>query len=173
MRGLHRLLEPEGGQRGVTLAKPVLEPEGGNAAFRNPTNAGNMGAFASILQLSQRKDMPHQVPSEDAPGPTPPARLNPALRDSLKRYWRSNLKIMMVLLAVWAVAGLGCGVLFADSLNAYSLGGYPLGFWFAQQGSIIVFVILILIYSLLLNRLDARHHAEIQSLKQSGRKEHP
>ena len=117
--------------------------------------------------------MPHQLPSEDAPGPTRPARLNAALRDSLKRYWRSNLKIMMVLLAVWAVAGLGCGVLFADALNAYSLGGYPLGFWFAQQGSIIVFVILILIYSLLLNRLDARHHAEIQSLKQSGRKEQP
>ena len=117
--------------------------------------------------------MSHQMPSEDAPGPAPPARLNPALQESRKRYWSSNLKIMMVLLAVWAVAGLGCGVLFADALNLYSLGGYPLGFWFAQQGSIIVFVILILIYSLLLNRLDARHHAEIQSLKQSGREEQP
>lgn len=117
--------------------------------------------------------MSHQMPSEDAPGPARPARLNPALQESLKRYWRTNLKIMMVLLAVWAVAGLGCGVLFADALNAYSLGGYPLGFWFAQQGSIIVFVVLILIYSLLLNRLDIKHHAEMQSLKRSSREEQP
>ena len=132
-----------------------------------------MGAFASILQLNQGKHMSHQIPSEDTPGPTRPTRLNPALQESLKRYWRSNLKIMMVLLVVWAVAGLGCGVLFADALNAYSLGGYPLGFWFAQQGSIIVFVLLILIYSLLLNRLDARHHAEMQRLKQGGGEEQP
>ena len=117
--------------------------------------------------------MSHQIPSEDTPGPARPEPLTSALQESRRRYWGSNLKIMMVLLAVWAVAGLGCGVLFADSLNAYSLGGYPLGFWFAQQGSIIVFVLLILIYSLLLNRLDARHHAEIQSLKQSGREEQP
>lgn len=115
--------------------------------------------------------MSHQIPSEKASSLTQPAPLSTALQQSLKRYWRSNLKIMMVLLAVWAVAGLGCGVLFADALNAYSLGGYPLGFWFAQQGSIIVFVLLILIYSLLLNRLDARHHTEMQTLKQSSREE--
>ena len=115
--------------------------------------------------------MSHQIPPEDAPGPTRPPPPSPALQESLKRYWRSNLKIMMVLLVVWAIAGLGCGVLFADALNAYSLGGYPLGFWFAQQGSIIVFVILILIYSLLLNRLDAKHHAEMVGLRQSGREE--
>ena len=102
-----------------------------------------------------------------------PRAWNPALQESLKRYWRTNLKIMMVLLAVWAIAGLGCGVLFADALNAYSLGGYPLGFWFAQQGSIIVFVLLILIYSLLLNRLDARHHAELESLRQGDGEEQP
>ena len=115
--------------------------------------------------------MSHQIPSEDAPGLTRPTGVSQALQESLKRYWRTNLKIMMVLLFVWAIAGLGCGVLFADALNAYSLGGYPLGFWFAQQGSIIVFVILILIYSLLLNRLDARHHAEMVGLRQSGREE--
>ena len=132
-----------------------------------------MGAFAPSRQLNQGKDMSHRIPSEDAPAPPRPARPNPALQESLKSYWRSNLKIMMVLLAVWAVAGLGCGVLFADALNAYSLGGYPLGFWFAQQGSIIVFVLLILIYSLLLNRLDARRHAEMERLKQGGGEEQP
>lgn len=132
-----------------------------------------MGAFVSSLHLNQRKDMSHRIPSEEASDPARTAPPSPALQESLRRYWRSNLKIMMVLLAFWAVAGLGCGVLFADALNAYSLGGYPLGFWFAQQGSIIVFVLLILIYSLLLNRLDAKHHAEMEGLKQGGRGEQP
>lgn len=74
-----------------------------------------------------------------------------------RAYWRANLRIAFVLLAVWAVAGLGCGVLFADHLNAVRLGGFPLGFWFAQQGSIAVFVVLILVYAIAMNRLDRRH----------------
>ena len=93
--------------------------------------------------------------------PSDPAAVNAAL----KRYWRTNVTIMAVLLGVWAVVGLGCGVLFADVLNAYSLGGYPLGFWFAQQGSIIVFVLIILIYCLLLNRLDDKHHEELARIQ--------
>ena len=93
---------------------------------------------------------------------------DPAVRDCLRRYWRSNLIIMTVLLAVWAVAGLGCGVLWADSLNAYRLGGIPLGFWFAQQGSILVFVVVILVYAMLLNRLDQKHRNELARLRQGG-----
>jgi putative solute:sodium symporter small subunit len=91
--------------------------------------------------------------------------LEAAERASLRRYWRSNIKIMAALLVVWAVVGLGCGVLLADVLNTYSLGGYPLGFWFAQQGSIVVFVLLILVYAIALNRLDTKHHAEIRDLR--------
>lgn len=74
---------------------------------------------------------------------------------------------MAVLLSIWAAVSLGCGILLADVLNAYSLPGtgYPLGFWFAQQGSIVVFVVLILIYCVLLNRLDSRHHAETAATK--------
>lgn len=66
---------------------------------------------------------------------------------------------MLVLLLIWAGVSLGCGILFADSLNQYYLPmtGYPLGFWFAQQGSIIVFVLLILIYALAMNQLDKAH----------------
>ena len=90
---------------------------------------------------------------------------NPLVAASLRRYWRSNLIIMAVLLTIWAVVGLGCGILFADWLNQFKLGGFPLGFWFAQQGSIITFVILILIYCILLNRLDRRHHDELQALR--------
>jgi putative solute:sodium symporter small subunit len=76
---------------------------------------------------------------------------------------------MAVLLAIWAVAGLGCGVLFADDLNAVQLGGFPLGFWFAQQGSILVFVVLIFLYAVILNRLDAEHHRELEAIREAGR----
>ena len=114
--------------------------------------------------------MSHERPPDSESAFPKPRHLSPGVQDSLRRYWRSNVKIMMVLLGVWAACGLGCGVLFADALNAYSLGGYPLGFWFAQQGSIIVFVVLILIYALLLNRLDAKHHAEIEGFKKNDRK---
>ncbi len=90
----------------------------------------------------------------------------PAVRAALDRYWRANLKIMAVLLMIWAGASFGCGILFADWLNQFRLPftGFPLGFWFAQQGSIIIFVLCILAYCLLVNRLDAQHHAELQSM---------
>ena len=86
---------------------------------------------------------------------------------AVRRYWRQNLLVMGGLLAIWAAAGLGCGVLFADSLNQWSLGGVPLGFWFAQQGSIVVFVLLILVYALVMNRLDARLRAALESDSES------
>ena len=109
---------------------------------------------------------------EKPEGPEPvfpqPKHLSPPIQASLRRYWRSNVKIMTVLLVIWAVVGLGCGVLFADALNPLRLAGYPLGFWFAQQGSIIVFILLILAYAILLNKLDAKHHAEIEALKKGG-----
>jgi putative solute:sodium symporter small subunit len=84
------------------------------------------------------------------------------LQEALDRYWRSNLRVMAALLAVWAFVSLGCGVLFADWLNRFKLPftGFPLGFWFAQQGSIIVFVLCILAYCLAMNRLDEKHHRE-------------
>lgn len=90
---------------------------------------------------------------------------DPRIAEAIARYWRKNVRIMAVLLLVWAAAGLGCGVLFADVLNRFSIGGFPLGFWFAQQGSILVFVVLILIYALLLNRLDAEHHEELEKIR--------
>ena len=87
-----------------------------------------------------------------------------------QRYWRRNVRIMATLIFVWALAGLGAGVLFADRLNAYTLPGtgYPLGFWFAHQGSIIAFVLIILAYCLLMNRLDAEHHREIEQSRHGG-----
>jgi putative solute:sodium symporter small subunit len=97
------------------------------------------------------------------------SRRNTRLKDSLDRYWRSNLKIMAALLCLWAFVGLGCGILFADWLNQFNLPftGFPLGFWFAQQGSIVVFVICILIYCIAMNRLDAKHHRERIEIERS------
>jgi putative solute:sodium symporter small subunit len=69
-------------------------------------------------------------------------------------YWRRNLSLITWCLVVWGVVSLGAGVIFARALNEFSIGGYPLGFWFAQQGSIYVFIILIFFYAWRMNRLD-------------------
>ncbi len=86
---------------------------------------------------------------------------------ALKRYWRANLAIMSVLLLIWASVSLGCGILLADWLNQFRLPftGFPLGFWFAQQGAILVFVACILAYCLAMRRLDARHHEELETIR--------
>ena len=102
--------------------------------------------------MSENLDPSHQ--------PAPIARGDEAL---IARYWRRNVALMAGLLAVWALVSLGAGVLFADALNAYRIGGFPLGFWFAQQGSIIAFVVLVLIYALAMSRLDRRHHEELDT----------
>jgi len=73
---------------------------------------------------------------------------------NLKLYWKKNLQYLVMLLAIWFIASYGCGILFADSLNNIEIGGFPLGFWFAQQGSIYVFVALIFTYVRLMNKLD-------------------
>ena len=77
-----------------------------------------------------------------------------------KAYWRANLSLMARLLIVWFVVSYGLGILFVEQLNRFSLGGFPLGFWFAQQGSIYVFVVLIWIYARSMDRLDREHGVE-------------
>ena len=74
-------------------------------------------------------------------------------------YWRRNLTYVAVLLTVWFLVSYGAGILFVEQLDAIrSPGtGFPLGFWFAQQGSIYVFVVLIFVYVVLMNRLDRRY----------------
>ena len=72
-------------------------------------------------------------------------------------YWRKNIQYVIILLAIWFVVSFGCGILFADFFNQFRIAGFKLGFWFAQQGAIYVFVILIFVYVYLMNRLDARY----------------
>lgn len=73
-----------------------------------------------------------------------------------REYWRRNLRLMIVLLAIWFTVSFVCGILLVDQLNEIVINGFPLGFWFAQQGSIYVFVLLILVYALSMDRLDDR-----------------
>ena len=72
----------------------------------------------------------------------------------MNKYWQENLKIISILLSVWFIVSFGFGILFSDFLDQFRFGGFKLGFWFAQQGSIFFFVILIFIYVYLLNKLD-------------------
>ncbi|MCA9319523.1 MAG: DUF4212 domain-containing protein [Planctomycetes bacterium] len=95
--------------------------------------------------------------------------LDPRVTAAVERYWRRNLFVMALLLSLWALVGLGCGVWFAEALNQIHWGGFPLGFWFAQQGSIIAFVILVLIYAVILNRLDDVYHRELAAIRRERR----
>ncbi len=72
-------------------------------------------------------------------------------------YWKSNIRIVLCLLCVWFVISFGCGILFVDALDNIRFGGFKLGFWIAQQGSIFGFVILIFIYIYLMDKLDQKY----------------
>lgn len=73
------------------------------------------------------------------------------------KYWRENLKYLVILLSIWFLVSYGAGILFVDALNEIKLGGFKLGFWFAQQGAIYVFIVLIFVYVRLMNKLDKKY----------------
>jgi putative solute:sodium symporter small subunit len=69
-------------------------------------------------------------------------------------YWKKNIRYISILLSLWFIVSFGCGILFVEQLNTIQIGGFKLGFWFAQQGSIFGFVAIIFTYIYLMNRLD-------------------
>lgn len=73
-------------------------------------------------------------------------------------YWKENLRLMLILLLIWFAVSFGCGILLADFLNQFRFFGFKLGFWFAQQGSIYTFIVLIAVYVRGMNRLDRKYH---------------
>jgi len=81
---------------------------------------------------------------------------NPTTEQARRLYWKANLKWLAILLSIWAFVSLGCGILFVDFLDKFKLPGSDLnlGFWFAQQGSIYCFILLIVAYARVMNRLD-------------------
>tara|TARA_E500000075_G_C6678483_1_gene169506 strand:- start:152 stop:397 length:246 start_codon:yes stop_codon:yes gene_type:complete len=75
-------------------------------------------------------------------------------------YWKKNIQYISILLSLWFIVSFGCGILFVEQLNTIQIGGFKLGFWFAQQGSIFGFVIIIFTYIYLMNRLDYKLNKE-------------
>ena len=75
-----------------------------------------------------------------------------------KQYWRDNLRLIAICLSIWFTVSFGFGILLVEQLNQFSLGGFKLGFWFAQQGSIYTFVALIFFYSWRMNKLDQKYN---------------
>ena len=82
-----------------------------------------------------------------------------------KDYWRSNLKILSILLTVWFLVSFGFGIIFSDFLDQFKIGGFKIGFWIAQQGSIYFFVFLIFIYVYLMNKLDKSYKEKMNKNK--------
>ena len=81
-------------------------------------------------------------------------------KENREAYWKANLKLMGVLLAIWFFVSYVCGILFVDELNTIRFAGFKLGFWIAQQGSMYVFLILIFIYAAKMNKLDKKYGLE-------------
>lgn len=75
-------------------------------------------------------------------------------------YWNANLVIVIFLLSIWFLSSFGAGILFSDYLDNFKIGGFKLGFWFSQQGSIISFVFIIVLYCFLMNKLDKKYNSE-------------
>jgi putative solute:sodium symporter small subunit len=96
----------------------------------------------------------------------------PDPRTAPARYWRRNLRYLAVLLAIWFAVSYGAGILLAEPLNRFRIPGtgFPLGFWFAQQGSIYTFVILIFVYVLLMNRLDREFDVDEEQLPRRAKR---
>jgi len=83
--------------------------------------------------------------------------MHPDPKANAAAYWRENLRYLTILLTIWFLVSYGAGILFKGPLDNFRLGGFKLGFWFAQQGSIYVFVVLIFVYVRLMNKLDKKY----------------
>ncbi|MFG0316350.1 MAG: sodium/substrate symporter small subunit [Planctomycetota bacterium JB042] len=79
--------------------------------------------------------------------------------DRCRTFWRASLRLLALLLSVWAIAGFGLSIVLVERLNEIRWFGFPLGFWFAQQGAIVIFVLLVLVNAVVMDRLEARHRA--------------
>ena len=73
-----------------------------------------------------------------------------------KEYWKANIRLLIILLSIWLIIWFGFGIILSDFLDKFSIGGFKLGFWFAQQGSIYGFVILIFVYVIAMNRIEKK-----------------
>ncbi|GAB3371478.1 DUF4212 domain-containing protein [Spongiibacter taiwanensis] len=84
-------------------------------------------------------------------------------KEMAQAYWRENLRLMLILSVIWFVVSYGCGILLVEQLNSIRLGGFKLGFWFAQQGSIYTFVVLTFVYAKQMGKLDRKYGVDDES----------
>jgi putative solute:sodium symporter small subunit len=110
-----------------------LHVNGAGAGLQRDSEGGGIAALAPFSRFERRRSM------ED---------------NNAKAYWSATLGLLSKVLVIWAVVSYGAGILFAPALNAIHLGGYPLGFWFAQQGSIYIFIALIFWYAKKMKEID-------------------
>ena len=89
--------------------------------------------------------------SSDAPDPAGDTS------DEEKAYWSQNLRLLCTLMVIWFVVSFGAGIIFRDFLDQFAIGGYPLGFWFAQQGAIYFFILLIVIYNVRMKHIERQY----------------
>lgn len=83
-------------------------------------------------------------------------------KEKAQRYWKRNLRLLTILLVIWFVVSFGFGILLAEPLNTIRIGGFKLGFWFAQQGSIFAFIILVFVYTYRMNKIDREFDVDEQ-----------
>ena len=81
-------------------------------------------------------------------------------------YWQKNIRYISILLSLWFIVSFGCGILFVEQLNTIQIGGFKLGFWFAQQGSIFGFVAIIFTYIFLMNKFEQTQNKQLYKSKQ-------
>lgn len=103
--------------------------------------------------------MVQSTPPDPASSGPPSSPSNKSAQTDHADYWKGTLRVVFALLTVWAAISYGAGILFVDFLNQYTLPGtgFPLGFWFAQQGAVFGFVLIVVVYVVVMNRLDRRH----------------
>lgn len=90
------------------------------------------------------------------------------LEGNSKAYWRATLKLLIIMLSIWFTTAILISVVFVEFFNKISIGGYPLGFWFAQQGSIYIFIILIFVYTFIMGRIDKKYDFHENDEKQEN-----
>ena len=100
------------------------------------------------------------------------AQNDEGIEQSQSAYWRENIRLLITLMVIWFACSFGAGILFRDFLDQFSIGGYPLGFWFAQQGSIYIFIALIFFYSWKIHRIEQRYHLDDDGEVQSDDTDH-
>jgi len=98
--------------------------------------------------------------------PAPPR--DPLLIAEQKRFWRANITLTVTLLVLWALVGPILGIVLVEPLNQYYIGGFPLGFWFAQQGATIGFILIILVYAIVMDLLDKAHRRNVARINSKG-----